>query len=283
MNVIVTVSRGKESTYMKTFTIDNDNNITVHTSRKAARETGAGVFATEEQFAELIGPDNKRLVDIWNSLAGVKPVTKFANRKAATERIWKALQGLGEQAAAPASEPQVDAAAAEAIPAEFAVAEPAIIEAELVPEPGQVETETARPEEDTTLQAEIEPVTLTAPDAGEAAETVANVGAQEPQGAPEEETATEKTSPTKKAPKAKKAAKPAKADESTGPREGSKTAQVVAMLKTPCGATLEDIMTKMGWQKHTVRGFMAGAMKKAGYTVESFKSEAGARSYRINP
>ena len=90
--MIVTVSRGKESTYMKMFTIDTDNNITVHTSRKAARETGAGVFATEEQFADLIGPDNKRLVEIWNSLAGVKAVTKFANRKAATERIWKALQ-----------------------------------------------------------------------------------------------------------------------------------------------------------------------------------------------
>src|SRR5439155_11905313 len=97
MNVIVTVSRGKESTYMKTFTIDAENNITVHSSRKAARETGAGVFATEEQFADLIGPDNKRLVEIWNGLAGVKPVTKFANRKAATERIWKALQSLGEQ------------------------------------------------------------------------------------------------------------------------------------------------------------------------------------------
>jgi hypothetical protein len=41
-------------------------------------------------------------------------------------------------------------------------------------------------------------------------------------------------------------------------------------------------MEKMGWQKHTVRGFMAGAMKKAGYTVESFKPEGGERTYRIN-
>ena len=49
-----------------------------------------------------------RMVEIWNSLAGVKPVTKFANRKVATERIWKALQGLGALAAAvPASEPRV--------------------------------------------------------------------------------------------------------------------------------------------------------------------------------
>jgi len=53
---------------MKTFTIDTDNNITVHPSKKAARDTGAGVFASEEQFADLIGPDNKRLVEIWNSL-----------------------------------------------------------------------------------------------------------------------------------------------------------------------------------------------------------------------
>ena len=73
---------------MKHFTIDAENIITVHASRKAARDTGAGVFATEEQFADLIGPDNKRLVAIFNSLPGVKPVTKFANRKAATERIW---------------------------------------------------------------------------------------------------------------------------------------------------------------------------------------------------
>jgi hypothetical protein len=41
-------------------------------------------------------------------------------------------------------------------------------------------------------------------------------------------------------------------------------------------------MQQMGWQKHTVRGFMAGAMKKAGYKVESFKSDKGERSYRIN-
>src|SRR5258708_1684441 len=124
MNVMVTVSGGKESTYMKTFTSDDENNIPVHTSRKAARETGAGVFATEEQFADLIGPDNKRLVEIWNGLAGVKPVTKFANRKSATERIWKALQRLGEQAAAPVPETPFDAIEAEAASVKLPVAEP---------------------------------------------------------------------------------------------------------------------------------------------------------------
>jgi hypothetical protein len=256
---------------MKTFTIDTDNNITVHTSRKAAHETGACVFATEEQFADLIGPDNKRLVDIWNGLAGVKPVTKFANRKAATVRIWKAIQSLGEQATSPLPETLFDAHRPEVAPVDLPAAEPE-----------HADPKASHPLEDSALQAEIEPVALTTPEIT-AAETVANLGAQEPQGASAEETAPENTSPSEKAPKAKKAAKPAKSEEAAGPREGSKTARVVAMLQRKTGATLAEIMEQMGWQKHTVRGFMAGAMKKAGYTVESFKSDKGERSYRINP
>ena len=39
---------------MKNFTIDADNNITVHASKKAARESGAPVFANEVEFADLI-------------------------------------------------------------------------------------------------------------------------------------------------------------------------------------------------------------------------------------
>ena len=63
---------------------------------------------------------------------------------------------------------------------------------------------------------------------------------------------------------------------------GRLRAQVVAMLQRKGGATITEIMKSMGWQRHTVRGFMAGAMKKAGYAVESFKPEGGERSYRIN-
>jgi hypothetical protein len=94
MNVIDTASGGKESTYMKTFTIDAENNITIHANRKAAKETGLAVFASEEQFTELIGTDSKRVVEIWNSLPGVKPVAKFANRTTGIQRIWKAIQNL---------------------------------------------------------------------------------------------------------------------------------------------------------------------------------------------
>jgi hypothetical protein len=32
------------------------------------------------------------MVEIWDSLPGVKPVTKFANRKAATSRMWEVIQ-----------------------------------------------------------------------------------------------------------------------------------------------------------------------------------------------
>jgi len=91
--------------------------------------------------------------------------------------------------------------------------------------------------------------------------------------------ASKKATPAKKVPKAKAAAK---AQEAAGPREGSKMSQVIAMLQRKNGATLVEIMKAMSWQRHTVRGFMAGAMKKAGYTVESFKPEGGERTYRIN-
>ncbi len=118
---------------------------------------------------------------------------------------------------------------------------------------------------------------------GEAAkpkeERKAKGGAPAAKGAPPKAKASKKTTAAKKAPKGKKAAK---AQESAGPREGSKTAQVVTMLQRMNGATLAEIMSKMGWQKHTVRGFMAGAMKKAGYNVESFKPEGGERTYRIS-
>jgi hypothetical protein len=108
----------------------------------------------------------------------------------------------------------------------------------------------------------------------------AKAGARGAKGAPAKGKATKKATPAKNAPKAQKTAKK---EESAKPLEGSKTAQVVAMLQRKNGAALAEIMEKMGWQKHTVRGFMAGAMKKAGYTVESFKSDKDEQTYRINP
>ena len=104
-------------------------------------------------------------------------------------------------------------------------------------------------------------------------------GAPAAKGAPAKPKASKKATSAKSAPKPPQKAKTAKAK---NVREGSKTAQVVAMLQRKNGATITEIMQKMGWQKHTVRGFMAGAMKKAGFSVESFKSEGGERTYRIS-
>jgi hypothetical protein len=109
--------------------------------------------------------------------------------------------------------------------------------------------------------------------------------AAEPAPAAKPKKASSKPTAAPKTPKKAKATKDTTAkDDATGaktPRDGSKTAQVVAMLERKNGATLAEIMDKMGWQRHTVRGFMAGAMKKAGYTVESFKPEGGERTYKL--
>jgi len=67
-------------------------------------------------------------------------------------------------------------------------------------------------------------------------------------------------------------------------REGSKKAIVLELLRRPEGATLADIMSATGWQAHSVRGFISGALgKKMGLTVDSFKTPEGARAYRIKP
>jgi hypothetical protein len=55
------------------------------------------------------------------------------------------------------------------------------------------------------------------------------------------------------------------------------------MLQRKNGATLAEIMEKMNWQKHTVRGFISGALsKKLGLKVESTKREDGQRIYSLS-
>jgi len=54
------------------------------------------------------------------------------------------------------------------------------------------------------------------------------------------------------------------------------------MLRDPDGATLDDIVAATGWQKHTVRGALAGALKKKlGLAVTSEKVEGRGRVYRL--
>jgi len=61
----------------------------------------------------------------------------------------------------------------------------------------------------------------------------------------------------------------------------SKAEKVVALLRRDGGATLEEMMKATGWQKHSVRGFIAGALKRRhGLAAFSEKTETG-RIYRV--
>ncbi len=68
------------------------------------------------------------------------------------------------------------------------------------------------------------------------------------------------------------------------PREGTKQAALIAMLRAPGGATIAEIVAATGWQPHTVRGAMAGALKKKfGLEVASEKIDDRGRVYSLPP
>ena len=61
----------------------------------------------------------------------------------------------------------------------------------------------------------------------------------------------------------------------------NKKAEVIAMMKRAKGATLAEIMAATKWQAHTVRGFVSILGSKGGEKIESSKSAAGERTYKI--
>jgi len=74
-----------------------------------------------------------------------------------------------------------------------------------------------------------------------------------------------------------------KADTAPRTRAGSKQAKLIEMLKRPDGATIPEVVDALGWQAHTVRGAIAGALKKKlGIEVTSEKVEGRGRIYSIS-
>jgi hypothetical protein len=178
---------------MTTFTIDAENSISAFATTAEATTNNSEIerFTSAKQLNRLAAKwPASRLLEIWNSLPGQKPVKKFTSRDKAVARIWEAIQTL-------------------------------------------------------------------IPDSGEPAASVA----------------------PKKARTRKRATA---SDEATTSRAGSKTAQMIELLKEQNGATLKDIMSATGWQAHSVRGFISGTLgKKMGLSVVSAKNERGDRVYRI--
>ena len=65
-------------------------------------------------------------------------------------------------------------------------------------------------------------------------------------------------------------------------RAGTKQDTLIAMLRTPEGANIEEVVAATGWLRHTVRGSMSGALKKKlGLTITSERIDGRGRVYRV--
>jgi Protein of unknown function (DUF3489) len=242
---------------MSTFTIETEtNNITLHANPEYAQAVlNSEQFTTTQELAGLAANwPTPRLIEIWNGIPGVTPVTKFKDRKTAVTRIWNAIQSLVE-------EPQPGYGDVQECAEREGKTVDEVLEAAYKPtvepasepdaEPEQVETETATLELD------------------------ANVSEQVPDDAPVAAEPTKKATRKPKAPTGEKAVK--------APRAESKTGRVIEMLKREGGVTLEEIMTEMGWLKHTTRAMLSagGSLTKNHGLVVTSEMVGDKRAYSI--
>ena len=128
----------------------------------------------------------------------------------------------------------------------------------------------------------------------ETASTQAGAPAEQPKpakkprsAAPKAHVAPSQARSGKQAPLAKKAntgakSAPSPKKKATGARQGSKTAKVLDLLRRSGGASLKELRKATGWQAHSVRGFLSGALgKKMGLTVTSTKAADQERRYSV--
>jgi hypothetical protein len=117
--------------------------------------------------------------------------------------------------------------------------------------------------------------------------------------APKKGSAKSNTSSRRKVPStAATAKKPTRSDESKAERVAAaktlrkadepkvarltKQERVLTLLSQPDGASIEEMMQATDWQQHSVRGFLAGTVKrKLGFPLTSSKPNDGVRRYRV--
>ena len=80
---------------------------------------------------------------------------------------------------------------------------------------------------------------------------------------------------------AKPPQQPSAPPKSNNAGSGSKQARVIAMLRSSTGATIAAMMEATGWQQHSVRGFLAGVVRKRLKLKLGSKKVAGSRVYQI--
>jgi Protein of unknown function (DUF3489) len=98
---------------------------------------------------------------------------------------------------------------------------------------------------------------------------------------PKSKTKVATRSAARKINKSKSRARSAPASSKPVTRPDTKHARIIAMLRAPVGATIAAIMTATDWQQHSVRGFLAGVVrKKLGLNLVSEQTDKG-RVYRI--
>jgi hypothetical protein len=77
------------------------------------------------------------------------------------------------------------------------------------------------------------------------------------------------------------AKRPAKQHKTPAKPPASKLDQIVAALRAPKGATIAQLVALTGWQPHSIRGAMSGALKKQrGLAIASSKA-SDTRTYKI--
>ena len=221
---------------MKTFTIENEtNNITAHaTKREAALVSNAEIFGSDTDLA---------------GLAAYWPAPRLIE-------IWNSIPGntpvrkFTDRKTAATRIWKAIQSLGDSLPAEAAT------------EPAQTE---ASPDMASSDEAPVPESKQVQPDTP-ANEPEGNVSEHAPNVAPEEANSTKKATRQKKTPAGETTPK--------APREESKTSQVIAMLKREGGTTLEELMTTMGWLKHTTRAMLSAGgslTKKHGLVVTSEK------------